>query len=121
MVQDSRWAIGRCRCIVALIPVGELSVFETSLSASINMVVVLKFAVRFWVVAAITAGAIAAGTNLSAASGSSVAPRVVSAEAGDGFAQVTIADMSPDTGVYAVQWVPQGQDFNSYHDVSHDI
>lgn len=78
------------------------------------MVVVLKFAVRFWVVAAITAGAIAAGTNLSAASGSSVAPRVVSAEAGDGFARVTIADMSPDTGVYAVQWVPQGQDFNSY-------
>ena len=43
-----------------------------------------------------------------------VAPRVVSAVAGDGFAQVTIADMSPDTGVYAVQWVSSGQDFNSY-------
>ena len=43
-----------------------------------------------------------------------VAPRVVSAVAGDGFAQVTIADMSPDTGVYAVQWVSAGQSFNSY-------
>ena len=43
-----------------------------------------------------------------------VAPRVVSAVAGDGFAQVTIADMSPDTGVYAVQWVSSGQSFNSY-------
>ena len=74
----------------------------------------LKVAVRFWVATAIAAGAIAASTNLSSASGSSVAPRVVSAEAGDGFAEVTIADMSPDTGVYAVQWVPQGQDFNSY-------
>jgi len=47
-------------------------------------------------------------------SGVAVAPRVVSAVAGDGFAQVTIADMSPDTGVYAVQWVPVGQSFNSY-------
>ena len=43
-----------------------------------------------------------------------VAPRVVSAVAGDGFAQVTIADMSPDTGVYAVQWVSAGQSFNSF-------
>ena len=47
-------------------------------------------------------------------SGVAVAPRVVSAVAGDGFAQVTIADMSPDTGVYAVQWVSSGQSFNSY-------
>ena len=47
-------------------------------------------------------------------SGMAVAPRVVSAVAGDGFAQVTIAGMSPDTGVYAVQWVSAGQDFNSY-------
>ena len=47
-------------------------------------------------------------------SGVAVAPRVVSAAAGDGFAQVTIADMSPDTGVYAVQWVPVGHGFNSY-------
>ena len=59
-------------------------------------------------------------TEASAASGGfsvsgvAVAPRVVSAVAGDGFAQVTIADMSPDTGVYAVQWVPVGQSFNSY-------
>ena len=47
-------------------------------------------------------------------SGVPVAPRVVSVVAGDGFAQVTIADMSPDTGVYAVQWVSAGQGFNSY-------
>jgi hypothetical protein len=59
-------------------------------------------------------------TEASAASGGfsvsgvAVAPRVVSAVAGDGFAQVTIADMSPDTGVYAVQWVPVGHGFNSY-------
>ena len=55
----------------------------------------------------------AASVGLSV-SGVPVAPRVVSAVAGDGFAQVTIADMSPDTGVYAVQWVPVGQSFNSY-------
>jgi hypothetical protein len=55
----------------------------------------------------------AASVGLSV-SGVAVAPRVVSAAAGDGFAQVTIADMSPDTGVYAVQWVPVGQSFNSF-------
>ena len=55
----------------------------------------------------------AASVGLSV-SGVAVAPRVVSAVAGDGFAQVTIADMSPDTGVYAVQWVSSGQSFNSY-------
>ena len=38
----------------------------------------------------------------------------MSAASVDGFAQVTIADMSPDTGVYAVQWVSAGQSFNSY-------
>ncbi len=38
-----------------------------------------------------------------------VAPRVVSASAATGNAVITIADMSPDTGVYAVQWVPVGQ------------
>ena len=43
-----------------------------------------------------------------------VAPRVVSASAATGNAVITIADMSPDTGVYAVQWVPVGQSFNSY-------
>ena len=42
------------------------------------------------------------------------APRVVSAASATGNAVITIADMSPDTGVYAVQWVPSGQDFNSY-------
>ena len=43
-----------------------------------------------------------------------VAPRVVSASSATGNAVITIADMSPDTGVYAVQWVPVGQSFNSY-------
>lgn len=43
-----------------------------------------------------------------------VAPRVVSASAVTGNAVITIADMSPDTGVYAVQWVPVGQGFNSF-------
>ena len=43
-----------------------------------------------------------------------VAPRVVSASSATGNAVITIADMSPDTGVYAVQWVSSGQDFNSY-------
>ena len=78
-------------------------------------------------VAALLTGVVLAGvgsdvvsTEASAASvglsvsGVAVAPRVVSAAAGDGFAQVTIADMSPDTGVYAVQWVSAGQGFNSF-------
>ena len=43
-----------------------------------------------------------------------VAPRVVSASSATGNAVITIADMSPDTGVYAVQWVSSGQNFNSY-------
>ena len=43
-----------------------------------------------------------------------VAPRVVSASSATGNAVITIADMSPDTGVYAVQWVPVGQSFNSF-------
>ena len=43
-----------------------------------------------------------------------VAPRVVSASSASGNAVITIADMSPDTGVYAVQWVPVGQSFNSF-------
>ena len=43
-----------------------------------------------------------------------VAPLVVSASSASGNAVITIADMSPDTGVYAVQWVPVGQDFNSF-------
>ena len=83
--------------------------------------------VRSTVVACLLAGVVLAGvgsdvvsTEASASigvlsvSGVAVAPRVVSAVAGDGFAQVTIADMSPDTGVYAVQWVSSGQGFNSY-------
>jgi hypothetical protein len=43
-----------------------------------------------------------------------VAPRVVSASAVTGNAVITIADMSPDTGVYALQWVLQGSTFNTY-------
>ena len=38
----------------------------------------------------------------------------MSASSDSGNAVFTIADMSPDTGVYAVQWVPQGDSFNSY-------
>ena len=87
----------------------------------------MKVLFRSIFVAVLLAGVVLAGvgsdvvsTEASAASvglsvsGVPVAPRVVSAVAGDGFAQVTIADMSPDTGVYAVQWVPVGQSFNSY-------
>jgi hypothetical protein len=87
----------------------------------------VKVLFRTSFVAVLLAGVVLAGvgsdvvsTEASAASvglsvsGVPVAPRVVSAVAGDGFAQVTIADMSPDTGVYAVQWVPVGQSFNSY-------
>jgi hypothetical protein len=87
----------------------------------------VKVLFRSIFVAVLLAGVVLAGvgsdvvsTEASAASvglsvsGVPVAPRVVSAVAGDGFAQVTIADMSPDTGVYAVQWVPVGQSFNSY-------
>ena len=87
----------------------------------------MKFLFRASFVAVLLAGVVLAGvgsdvvsTEASAASGGlsvsgvAVAPRVVSAVAGDGFAQVTIADMSPDTGVYAVQWVSAGQGFNSY-------
>ncbi len=87
----------------------------------------MKFLFRTSFVAALLTGVVLAGvgsdvvsTEASAASvglsvsGVAVAPRVVSAAAGDGFAQVTIADMSPDTGVYAVQWVSAGQGFNSF-------
>ena len=87
----------------------------------------MKVLFRTSFVAALLTGVVLAGvgsdvvsTEASAASvglsvsGVPVAPRVVSAVAGDGFAQVTIADMSPDTGVYAVQWVSSGQSFNSY-------
>jgi hypothetical protein len=63
-------------------------------------------------------------TTASALKVAVVAPRVVSATPtatttttttpAPGNAVITIADMSPDTGVYAVQWVLAGQDFNSY-------
>ena len=58
-----------------------------------------------------TATSTSATTTVAVAN---VAPRVVSASAVTGNAVITIADMSPDTGVYAVQWVPVGQSFNSF-------
>lgn len=53
-------------------------------------------------------------TAVSLVGAVTVVPSVVSASSASGNAVFTIADMSPDTGVYAVQWVPQGSDFNSY-------
>ena len=55
-----------------------------------------------------------APTKTSAPKVAVVAPRVVSALSATGNAVITIDDMSPDTGVYAVQWVSSGQNFNSY-------
>ena len=55
-----------------------------------------------------------APTTASAPKVAVVAPRVVSALSATGNAVITIDDMSPDTGVYAVQWVSSGQNFNSY-------
>lgn len=53
-------------------------------------------------------------TAVSLVGAVTVVPSVVSASSESGNAVFMIADMSPDTGVYAVQWVPQGSDFNSY-------
>ncbi len=53
-------------------------------------------------------------TAVSLVGAVTVVPSVVSASSASGNAVFTIADMSPDTGVYAVQWVTQGDDFNSY-------
>lgn len=70
---------------------------------------------RLGIVVGLMAGAVlGAGGGASSATGAVVSPRVVSASSDGGSAVFTIADMSPDTGVYAVQWVPQGEDFNSY-------
>ena len=64
---------------------------------------------------AVTTPAIATSTSATTTVASAnVAPRVVSASSASGNAVITIADMSPDTGVYAVQWVPVGQSFNSF-------
>ena len=64
---------------------------------------------------AVTTPTIATSTSATTTVASAnVAPRVVSASAVSGNAVITIADMSPDTGVYAVQWVSAGQSFNSY-------
>ena len=64
---------------------------------------------------AVTTPTIATSTSATTTVASAnVAPRVVSASAVTGNAVITIADMSPDTGVYAVQWVSAGQSFNSY-------
>ena len=61
-----------------------------------------------------TTTTVAPTTTTSAPKVAVVAPRVVSASSATGNAVITIADMSPDTGVYAVQWVPVGQSFNSF-------
>ena len=66
---------------------------------------------RFAPTTVTTSPSTSATTTVTAAN---VAPRVVSASAVTGNAVITIDDMSPDTGVYAVQWVPVGQDFNSF-------
>ena len=42
-----------------------------------------------------------------------VAPVLVSVSASDAL-RFTMAGMRPDTGVYALQWVPNGQSFNTY-------
>lgn len=64
---------------------------------------------------AVTTTTIATSTSATTTVASAiVAPRVVSASSVTGNAVITIADMSPDTGVYAVQWVLSGQSFNSY-------
>ena len=64
---------------------------------------------------AVTTPTIATSTSATTTVASAnVAPRVVSASSASGNAVITIADMSPDTGVYAVQWVPVGQGFNSF-------
>ena len=66
---------------------------------------------RFAPTTVTTSPSTSATTTVTAAN---VAPRVVSASAVTGNAVITIDDMSPDMGVYAVQWVPVGQDFNSF-------
>ena len=42
-----------------------------------------------------------------------VAPVLVSVSVSDGV-QIKVAGMRPDTGVYSLQWVPYGQNFNTY-------
>ena len=42
-----------------------------------------------------------------------VAPVLVSVSVSDGV-QIKVAGMRPDTGVYSLQWVPYGQNFNRY-------
>ena len=68
----------------------------------------------FGIISTLVAGVILAGASLTEASNVPVPPRVMTASSASGNAVFTIADMSPDTGVYAVQWVTQGDDFNSY-------
>ena len=70
--------------------------------------------IRFGIISTLAAGVILTGAGLTEASNVPVPPRVVTASSASGDAVFTIADMSPDTGVYAVQWVTQGDDFNSY-------
>lgn len=43
------------------------------------------------------------------------APQVADVSVDNSAVRFTISGMSPDTGVYAVQWVETGQSFNSYY------
>lgn len=70
--------------------------------------------IRFGIISTLASGVVLAGAGLTEASNVPVPPRVVTASSASGDAVFTIADMSPDTGVYAVQWVTLGDDFNSY-------
>jgi hypothetical protein len=43
-----------------------------------------------------------------------IAPKILGSSTSVHGASISIGGMSPDTGVYAVQWVPSGENFNSY-------
>ena len=43
-----------------------------------------------------------------------IAPKILGSSTSAHGASISIGGMSPDTGVYAVQWVPSGENFNSY-------
>ena len=74
----------------------------------------VRFAVVVLLLAVVALVVDVGSESISTEASASIDGLSVSAVAGDGFAQVTIADMSPDTGVYAVQWVSAGQSFNSF-------
>lgn len=77
--------------------------------------------IRFGIISTLAAGVVLAGAGLTEASNVPVPPRVVTASSASGNAVFTIADMSPDTGVYAVQWVTQGDDIQFLSDDTCDF